>query len=808
MPPRHRRSDNIKPGEGEQLYRRLFEQATQGIGLADAETGIILDCNQAFCQLTGYCREELIGHPQAMLHPPEEVTTNVSHTFNQHRAREQNQILEASLVTKSGERRQVEIKAGLVDWNGRRVVQAFFQDVTEALIRQRERESTLELMRLLNSDSDVHELVRLLTGSLQSWSGCEAVGVRLREGEDFPYFETRGFPPEFVRVENRLCQRDPDGQLLRDSQGNPLLECMCGNILCGRIDPGLPFFTSHGSFWTNSTSELLATTTERERQSRTRNRCNGEGYESVALVPLRSAGRIIGLLQLNDHARGRFTPGILDFLERTSDQIAIALDQRLALSKLRTSEDRFHTFFDLAPEYCYMVSSEGMILDVNRSAIEVLGYERGELVGKLLTETISAPSSHGRARVLLERWRQQGFLLDEELTVLTRSGEERTVLLSVQPVYDDSGKLMHSISMQRDITGHKQAEQQLRRNRDELARAQAIANVGSYTVDIEKEESHWTDELFRIIGCEGQEASRKMFNSLVHPEDRDRRQEAVRRAWQHGIVFELEYRIVRPDGAERWLVERLAEIERDAAGFPIRGFGTIQDITKRKRIEERLELMAGLLDLSPVSVLVFDFEEHFLYANQRTLDYGGYSREELERFKLEEFFPLEHRLLVREKLKLLAEKGELSLELTGLRKDGTVFPLMVSARLARWEGRPVILTIAIDITERKRAEEALRESERRYREIFESTRDGIFLIEVRPGPRFVFREFNPAEEKLVGLTTAEVAGRTVEELFDRELAEQLTANYRQCVERREVLAMKKNCSFPWGPKTSSPRCCP
>ena len=72
----------------------------------------------------------------------------------------------------------------------------------------------------------------------------------------------------------------------------------CGNVICGRIDAKQPFFTAAGSFWTNSTTKLLATTTEQERQARTRNRCNGEGYESVALVPLRHGSATLGLAQV------------------------------------------------------------------------------------------------------------------------------------------------------------------------------------------------------------------------------------------------------------------------------------------------------------------------------------------------------------------------------------------------------------------------------------------------------------------------------------------------------------------------------
>ncbi len=111
-----------------------------------------------------------------------------------------------------------------------------------------------------------HELLSGITTLLKRWSGCEAVGVRLPDGDDYPYYETRGFSDEFVQAENRLCATDKQGRPLRDRAGHPILECMCGNILRGRFDPNLPFFTETGSFWTNSTTELLASTTEAERQ--------------------------------------------------------------------------------------------------------------------------------------------------------------------------------------------------------------------------------------------------------------------------------------------------------------------------------------------------------------------------------------------------------------------------------------------------------------------------------------------------------------------------------------------------------------
>jgi signal transduction histidine kinase len=207
---------------------------------------------------------------------------------------------------------------------------AIFTDVTARRQAQREREVALGVLRLANETRGSAELVRRATAFFQEQSGCEAVGLRLREGDDYPYAETRGFPPDFVQLENTLCLQGESEEVLRDAAGDPVLACMCGNVIQGRFDPTKPFFTEHGSFWTNCTTELLATTTEADRQARTRNRCNGEGYESVALIPLRVGEGRIGLLQLNDRQKGRFSPQAIALWERVAGYLAVALARAYA----------------------------------------------------------------------------------------------------------------------------------------------------------------------------------------------------------------------------------------------------------------------------------------------------------------------------------------------------------------------------------------------------------------------------------------------------------------------------------------------
>jgi PAS domain S-box-containing protein len=231
-------------------------------------------------------------------------------------------------------------------------------DITEREQAEMERAATIDLLSLVNASATTRDLISAVTAHFQKLSGCEAVGIRLRQGEDYPYYETRGFPAAFVQAENCLCARDGAGQTVRDRCGDPVLECMCGNVICGRFDPERCFFTPSGSFWTNSTTRLLQGSTVEQRQARTRNRCNGEGYESVVLIPLCSGGERMGLLQMNDRRPGRFSPESVHLWERLAGHVAVALAKLQVEQELRTSEAALREADQRKDEFLAVLSHE------------------------------------------------------------------------------------------------------------------------------------------------------------------------------------------------------------------------------------------------------------------------------------------------------------------------------------------------------------------------------------------------------------------------------------------------------------------
>ena len=204
-------------------------------------------------------------------------------------------------------------------------------DVTGHARYEAERGLTIELLGLLNAPSAMREMMEGATRLLQKFTGCAAVAIRVREGSDFPFYTTWGLSNEFVREENCLCAG-------ADSE----LECLCGAVLTGEFKPGLEVVTAYGSFWTNSLSDLVSGPSAGSLPTSLRGRCLSEGYEAVALIPLRFAGRTLGLMQFDYVERGSITPEGVAFLEQTADSIATAIEQRQTLAAWRASELRYH----------------------------------------------------------------------------------------------------------------------------------------------------------------------------------------------------------------------------------------------------------------------------------------------------------------------------------------------------------------------------------------------------------------------------------------------------------------------------------
>lgn len=186
----------------------------------------------------------------------------------------------------------------------------------------------LEFLRLISRCRDASAFVEASVAFFHRHSGCDAVGIRLRDGDDFPYREARGFSPGFLQSERGICAHSEDGCPLRDTQGKAVLRCLCGDVVSGDCDLARNHLTASGSFHVNDFSAFAnSLTAEQREKNRVRGRCAVEGFQSVALLPLAGKTGWMGLLQLNARQKDWFTPEFLAFWERMAGTFSVALQQ-------------------------------------------------------------------------------------------------------------------------------------------------------------------------------------------------------------------------------------------------------------------------------------------------------------------------------------------------------------------------------------------------------------------------------------------------------------------------------------------------
>ncbi|MEW6521575.1 MAG: response regulator [Thermodesulfobacteriota bacterium] len=464
-----------------------------------------------------------------------------------------------------------------------------FEDDRQRRRLEEERKLTSEVLGLLNSATDSGELLRSVLSCLKKWSGCEAAGIRLRNGDDYPYFETSGFPEKFVRLENSLCARNSRGEVLRDAAGNPLLDCMCGNIIQGRFDPSKSFFTTDGSFWSNCTTDLLATTTEADRRSRTRNRCNGEGYESVALIPLRSGKETFGLIQLNDKRKGQFTVEKIALLERLAENIANFLAKIQMQEKLRESEAQLRAIGDHLPNgYVYQYTREAdgkpRFLYVSAGAARIHGISResmlrdaGAMERQIDPEQIAAlqEAEEKSAAGLTD------FAMD--MQIHRPDGDWRWLQVCSHPRRRPDGKVVWD-GAAIDITERRQAEMLLRKLSAAVEQSPAVVLITDLAGNIE----YVNPEFTRITGYSREEVLGKNPGILKSGETPE---EVYRDLWQT-ITAGGEWRGVfhnrRKDGKLFWERAAISPV-RDASGAITNFIAVKEDITTQKSLEDQLQ---------------------------------------------------------------------------------------------------------------------------------------------------------------------------------------------------------------------------
>ncbi|MFA6448115.1 MAG: response regulator [bacterium] len=467
--------------ESEDRFREIFIRSTVGKSLASPD-GIMLVTNKAFADMLGYAVEDLRERDFLQFTHPDDAPESREYFRSLLSNERESYRIEKRYIHKDGGIVWADESSTLIrDENGATLyIITSVVNITERKQFESRERLAREALEHMNRPQETKSMLEGILRVIKKNTDFEAIGIRMREGDDFPYYGTLGFPEDFVVAERSLCAYGKDGKIIRDGQGNPELDCMCGNILCGRTDTSLPFFTEGGSFWSNCTTELLVKTTEADRQARTRNRCNGEGYESVALIPLRSGDEIVGLLQLNDRRANRFTREMILFFEGFGASVGIALAHKRAEEELLESKALFEAVVEHVPHMIFLKEAEELRFVIfNRAGEELLGYGRKDLLGKNNLDLFppeQAAHFMAKDREVLDG---EAEMLDiPEEPILTAGKGQRLLHTRKVCIRGADGVSKFLLGISEDITDRKKAEEDLRKSEEQLRQSQKMEAVG------------------------------------------------------------------------------------------------------------------------------------------------------------------------------------------------------------------------------------------------------------------------------------------------------------------------------------------
>lgn len=502
--------------------------------------------------------------------------------------------------------------------------------------------------------------------------------------------------------------------------------------------------------------------------------------------------------------------------EVSQDQVA-GLKSGTMRKDRQESDELFRIIAKVATDAIISIDGGSRILFVNRAAAGIFGYSVGEMVGQELT-MLMPESLRNVHRAALKRYLSTGRKgipwQAVELVGLHKSGREIPLELSFGEFVKDGRHVFVGIA--RDITERKRAEEALREREAKLATTLRSIGDAVIVTDAKGSVTFLNPVAQTLTGWRQEEAAGKplqqVFN-IVSEDTGEVVEDPVQRVMREGVVVGLANHtvLIARDGIGRPIDDSGAPI-RDAKGGITGVVVVFHDISERKQAENALreseERYRTLVEISPDAIVLTDLNANILMANQRAGEvYGCESVDEIVGRSAFEFIaPQERRRAVKYMEETLRSGVVKNVEYTLLRKNGRPIPVELNASvMPDGQGKPrAFIGVTRDISQRKQAEEALRGSEEKYRDLVENLNDVIYATDAEGRITYV----SPVVERLGGYAPSEIIGRSVTEFVHPEDLQQLVESFRRTIagnpEPSEYRLFTKSGEMRWARSFSRP----
>jgi diguanylate cyclase (GGDEF)-like protein/PAS domain S-box-containing protein len=371
--------------------------------------------------------------------------------------------------------------------------------------------------------------------------------------------------------------------------------------------------------------------------------------------------------------------------------------------RMQESLLRRHRVIETAMDGYWMTTGDGFLQETNAAYARMSGYSQQELVGMHISQ-LEASERPEDVRGHMEKIIAQGY---DRFETRHRHKSGRVIDIEVSVTYTDG----YFYVFCHDISQRKQHASQLAHQQLVLQEAQRLGQLGSWELDLASDELTWSDEAYHIFEQDKAVARDLLaiFDASVHPDDRERVEQAYQRALLDREPYDIEHRLLLPDSRIKWVREHCYTLYDDA-GKPLRSIGMVQDITDRKHIEERLRVAAVAFETMD-GILITDERSNIQRVNRAFERITGYRQWEVQ--------GLNPRLLgsglhdaafYKTMWEQLLQDGGWSGEIWDRRKSGEVYPKWMTITAVKDEQGKVTNYVAIfsDITDRKRHEEEIR----------------------------------------------------------------------------------------------------
>ncbi|MFZ2456875.1 MAG: PAS domain S-box protein [Candidatus Altiarchaeia archaeon] len=673
--------------------------------------------NRAFEYLTGYTAGEVIGKDLSLLFPKEkeeESMYKIARTLKEERW----ESVEISIQCKNGEMRlALWNSAHIYDKDGKTLRATIAQgvDITERKYTEKRLSQELNKFKVLYdlalnmSEKTLEENLRFIVEKSREILSTDTAYIGLCDDE---YGEVHMHTVSGIRTESFKQMKVPYGKEL----GGLVMQTRRGYIVDDYFKDKKISHPVNGII-------------------------SDEGLLSGMAVPIQAGPTNLGVLYVFNREKTGFTGEDLATLTLLGNLAAVEITNKRSQQALQDSKQRLADIIDFLPDAMFVIDGNGRVIAWNKAIEELTGLKADDIVGRgdydyalpfygkkrpLLIDLIGRPGDEIKALGYAEVERAGDTLFAESRSNILNpgKGEETVLWLKASPLFDRTGRRVGSIESMRDVTEREKAENALQESESRLMDIIDFLPDATFVIDGNGRVIAWNKAIEKMTGVKAADILGKGDYEYALPFYEERnpiladlvlKPDASKKEIRYGTMHRAGNVLIEESYVKKlgMYLSSVAVALYDSEGNITGAIESIRDITERNLMEEALseseQKFRTLFNSASDTIFIYDLEGKFIEVNDAACDKLGFTREQILRMSSSEIEAPEYGELMHQRINEVLEKGRIIFESGHVRRDGRLIPVEINSRAIEYSGKKAVLSIARDITERKKAEEKLKE---------------------------------------------------------------------------------------------------